>query len=83
MYSPFCLHNCLFLFTAYFAKNSASKFCQGLLSTVLLACVHDVIILPTWDIGSRYCEFSLKVYVALKDDMDNYVAMRDTARCFW
>ena len=30
MYSPFCLHNCLFLFTAYIAKNSASKFCQGL-----------------------------------------------------
>ena len=30
MYSPFCLHNCLFLFTAYFAKTSASKFCQGL-----------------------------------------------------
>ena len=25
IYSPFCLQNCLFLFTAYFAKNSARK----------------------------------------------------------
>ena len=30
IYSPFCLQNCLFLFTAYYVKNSASKFCQGL-----------------------------------------------------
>ena len=29
--SPFCLQNCLFLLAAYFAQNSASKFCQGLL----------------------------------------------------
>ena len=31
--SPFCLQNCLFLLAAYFAQNSASKFCQGLVVT--------------------------------------------------
>ena len=32
--SPFCLQNCLFLLAAYFARNSASKFCQGLVHRV-------------------------------------------------
>ena len=34
--SPFCLQNCLFLLAAYFAQNSASKFCQGLVVRDLL-----------------------------------------------
>ena len=34
--SLFCLQNCLFLFIAYFAGNSAGKFCHGLLLTPTL-----------------------------------------------
>ena len=79
--SPFCLQNCLYLLAAYFAQNSASKFCQGLIETTLNS--HDVL-----HHCSRYCKSHLEfkllytpgVIPVVQQSQGTYIHIEHTTR---
>ena len=50
--SPFCLQNCFFLLAAHFAQILLSKFCQGLVKTMVLP------LRRTWQLWIRRSTYS-------------------------